>query len=80
MTCDCVYLILVAFTLLRKSHAEHLYSREWDKIWKIPFPRKCVQWINEAKQDETRQRQILKTIEMLKDNKRGRQQQRSGIT
>jgi hypothetical protein len=31
-----------------------------------------VQWINEAKQDETRQRRILKTIEMLKDKQRGR--------
>jgi hypothetical protein len=31
-----------------------------------------VQWINEAKQDETRQRRVTKTIEMLKDKKRGR--------
>jgi hypothetical protein len=31
-----------------------------------------VQWINEAKQEETRQRRVTRTIEMLKDKKRGR--------
>jgi hypothetical protein len=31
-----------------------------------------VQWINEAKQDETRQRRILKTIEMLNNSQKGR--------
>lgn len=33
--------------------------------------KKYVQWINEAKQEETRQRRVTKTIEMLKDKKRG---------
>jgi hypothetical protein len=31
-----------------------------------------VQWINEAKKDETRQTRILKTIEMLKTGKKSR--------
>jgi len=30
-----------------------------------------VMWINEAKKDETRQRRIVKTIEMLKKGKKG---------
>lgn len=32
--------------------------------------REYVMWINEAKRDETRQNRILKTIEMLKQNKK----------
>jgi hypothetical protein len=34
--------------------------------------REYVQWINEAKQDETRQRRILKTIEMLNKHQKAR--------
>lgn len=33
--------------------------------------REYVTWINEAKKDETRQNRIVKTIEMLKQGKRG---------
>lgn len=33
--------------------------------------REYVNWINEAKRDETRQNRIAKTIEMLKQGKRG---------
>lgn len=33
--------------------------------------REYVNWINEARKEETRQRRILKTIEMLKEGKRG---------
>src|SRR5688572_4892655 len=39
MTCNCVCLILVAFTLLRKSHRRHLYGKECDKIQQNPFPK-----------------------------------------
>jgi uncharacterized protein YdeI (YjbR/CyaY-like superfamily) len=34
--------------------------------------REYVMWINEAKREETRQRRILKTIEMLKKGKKAR--------
>ncbi len=34
--------------------------------------REYVQWINEAKRDETRQARILKTIEMLKKGRKAR--------
>lgn len=33
--------------------------------------REYVMWINEAKREETRQRRVAKTIEMLKQGKRG---------
>jgi len=32
--------------------------------------KECVTWIEEAKKAETRQKRILKTIEMLKQGKR----------
>jgi uncharacterized protein YdeI (YjbR/CyaY-like superfamily) len=34
--------------------------------------REYVNWINEAKKDETRQNRIAKTIEMLKQGKKAR--------
>ena len=34
--------------------------------------REYVMWIDEAKKDETHQRRVIKTIEMLKKGKRGR--------
>ncbi len=34
--------------------------------------REYVMWINEAKKEETRQRRIVKTIEMLKEGKKAR--------
>jgi uncharacterized protein YdeI (YjbR/CyaY-like superfamily) len=34
--------------------------------------REYVMWINEAKKEETRQRRIAKTIEMLKNDKKAR--------
>ncbi|MBC8506668.1 MAG: DUF1905 domain-containing protein [Anaerolineales bacterium] len=34
--------------------------------------REYVNWINEAKRDETRQRRVGKTIEMLKEGEKGR--------
>ena len=33
--------------------------------------REYVMWINEAKREETRQKRIIKTIEMLKEGRRG---------
>src|SRR5689334_352940 len=54
--------------LFKKEKSAKLF---FDKL-SYTHQKEYVQWINEAKQDETRQRRILKTIEMLNDGQKGR--------
>jgi len=52
---------------LKKNNEAKLF---FDKL-SYTHQREYVMWITEAKKEETRQRRILKTVEMLKKGKRG---------
>ncbi len=56
--------------LMRELKKDKEAKAFFDKL-SYTHRREYVTWINEAKRDETRQRRIEKTIEMLKKGKRG---------
>ncbi|MDX1377994.1 MAG: YdeI/OmpD-associated family protein [Anaerolineales bacterium] len=57
--------------LLRELEKDKESRTFFDKL-SYTHKREYVMWINEAKKEETRQRRIFKTMEMLKEGKRGR--------
>ena len=57
--------------LLKEMKKDMEAKNLFDKL-SYTHKREYVMWINEAKKEETRQRRIVKTMEMLKKGKRGR--------
>lgn len=57
--------------LLKELKKDKEAKSFFDKL-SYTHKREYVMWINEAKKDETRQRRIVKTIEMLKKGKKAR--------
>ena len=56
---------------LKKAFKTEKEAKAFFKRLDYTHQREYVIWINEAKRDETRQTRILKTIEMLKKQKKG---------
>lgn len=56
--------------LMKELKKDHEAKAFFDKL-SYTHRREYVLWINEAKKEETRQRRIVKTIEMLKEGKKG---------
>ena len=63
-------LIEVPKDLAKELRKEKEAKAFFDKL-SYTHRREYVNWINEAKKEETRQNRIVKTIEMLKQGKRG---------
>ena len=57
--------------LLKEFKKERDAGAFFDKL-AFTHQKEYVKWIEEAKRDETRQARVVKTIEMLKQGKRGR--------
>ena len=64
-------LIEIPKDLLKELKKDKQAKTFFDKL-SFSHRKEYVTWINEAKKEETRQRRIVKTIEMLKKGKRGR--------
>ena len=56
---------------LKKAFRTEKEAKAFFEKLSYTHQREYVRWIDEAKRDETRQSRILKTIEMLKQGKRG---------
>lgn len=56
---------------LRKAFRTEREAKAFFDRLSYTHQREYVMWINEAKREETRQRRIVKAIEMLKEGKRG---------
>lgn len=56
---------------LARELKKHKKAQTFFEELSYTHQREYVMWINEAKKEETRQRRIEKTIEMLKKGKRG---------
>ncbi|HSL31130.1 MAG TPA: YdeI/OmpD-associated family protein [Anaerolineales bacterium] len=56
---------------LRKAFRAEKEAKAFFDRLSYTHQREYVMWINEAKREETRQRRIVKAIEMLKEGKRG---------
>jgi hypothetical protein len=56
---------------LKKAFKAEREAKAFFEKLSYTHQREYVTWINEAKREETRQKRILKTIEMLKEGKRG---------
>lgn len=63
--------IIVPEELKRLFKSEKLAKANFEKL-SYTHQREYVRWINEAKKDETRQKRVAKTIEMLKQGKKAR--------
>src|SRR5215213_7622085 len=63
-------LIKIPLDLMKELKIEKEAKAFYDKL-SYTHQREYVTWINEAKREETRQNRIVKTIEMLKNGKRG---------
>jgi hypothetical protein len=63
-------LIEIPKDLAKELRKEKEAKAFFDKL-SYTHRKEYVNWINEAKRDETRQNRIVKTIEMLKQGKRG---------
>jgi hypothetical protein len=63
-------LIEIPAELKKAFRAEKEAKAFFDKL-SYTHQKEYVNWINEAKKEETRQNRIIKTIEMLKKGKRG---------
>jgi hypothetical protein len=63
-------LIEVPMELKKAFRIEKEAKAFFDKL-SYTHQKEYVNWINEAKKDETRQTRVIKTIEMLKKGKRG---------
>jgi hypothetical protein len=57
-------------TDLQQAFTQNPQAVEFFEHLSYTHQREYIRWINEAKQDETRQKRILKTVELLSQGKR----------